>query len=67
MGFMIRLVSIFDSRNTSATATMSAMSTGMSISLRNDSSECRVSDRRTILPSSSFTAAYTVSVPSVSE
>ena len=67
MGFMMRLVSSFDSTNTSRAATASATSTGTSMSPKNDSREWRVSDRRTMEPSMSRTAAYTVSVPSVSE
>ena len=67
MGLMMRRVSAFERTNTSATAATSATSTGTSMSPRNDSNEWRVSDRRTMEPSSSFTAAYKVSVSSVSE
>ena len=67
MGFIMRRVSVLDSTNTRTAATITATSTGTSISPRKARSEWRDSDRRMMLPSSSFTAAYTVSVPSVSE
>lgn len=67
MGFMMRRVSVLDSRNTSTATTTSATRMGAIMLPKNANRLSRVSERRTTLPSCNFTAAYTVSVLRVSE
>ena len=63
----MRDVSRCDSRNTSMIATRSVSAIGPIMPPKNATRDSRVSDRRTTSPFWSFTAEYSVTVPSVLE